>query len=186
MKTQAIVMTAAILSAIACNAQQNKGANETQQNNAKGNQPKVSWKVNKQLDKNGNVIAYDSTYTWSYTDTSGAPVSVNVDSVMGAFNGYFNNNFPSLWGRNFPNPFPNDSTFSNDFFQPNYFQNLWQDNFFNMENMFRQMDSLHNQFFQQNFPGLQQMPGQQTPAQQQPPVRQTPVKPNPDKPDTKI
>lgn len=33
----------------------------------KTNQPQVNYKVNKQYDENGNLVGYDSTFTYSYS-----------------------------------------------------------------------------------------------------------------------
>jgi hypothetical protein len=67
-----------------CNAQETKNENKTIKENA-ANEPKVDVKVNKQYDENGNLIAYDSTYVWSYSNASGNQVDVNIDSVLSRF-----------------------------------------------------------------------------------------------------
>jgi len=157
MKTLALVMMV-VIGVTACSAQQKKDLStskektETSQSNAK--QPKVSWKVNKKLDKNGNVISYDSTYTWSYTNMNGDSVSVDADSVLQSFHKYFNNNFPPLWEKNLSGPIWNDSIMRGELFRNDFFQNMWKEDVFDMDKMFRQMDSLRNQYFNETYPGL--------------------------------
>lgn len=92
---------------------------QKQKNPNTKNQPQVHINVNKQLDENGNVIRYDSTYSWSWTN-----IDKNVsDSVLNYF-------FPKsnlLWN----NPLSvldNDSLFFNQFSFP-----LLDDPFFDFD-----------------------------------------------------
>ncbi len=118
------------------------------------NQPKISWDVKKETDENGNVIRYDSTYTWSYSSTNGDSMVVNVDSVMQSFHSYFNTRLPLIWERSLTQPLWRDSLFYRDFYRDDYFYRRWQQDFFKMDDMFKQMDSLRNQFFHDQYPGL--------------------------------
>jgi hypothetical protein len=157
MKTLALVLVV-VIGVTACNAQQKKDLSRSKQTIETGqsmaNQPKVNWKVNKKLDKNGNVISYDSTYTWSYTNNKGDSVSVDADSVLESFHRYFNSNFPPLWEKSVGGPLWNDSLMRGDLFRDDFFQNMWKNDFFNMEKVFRQMDSLRNRFFDETYPGM--------------------------------
>lgn len=118
------------------------------------NTPKESWNVKKEKDENGNVTRYDSTYTWSYSSSSGDSVDVDVDSVLQSFDLYFNQQFPSLWGPRFMNPMHNDSALHPDFFRGDYFQNQWKKDMYDMNQLFRQMDSMRNKFFDETYPGM--------------------------------
>lgn len=83
-------------------------AQKPQKSNTK-NQPKVHINVNKQFDENGNIIRYDSTYSWSWTNTEES----FSDSVLNLF---------------FPKPnfildsplslFDNDTLLYNHFYSP--------------------------------------------------------------------
>lgn len=158
MKAKILMLSCALLTA-GCNAQENNQSGKTNNTPATGkNQPKISWKVDKQTDDNGNIIRYDSTYTWSYSNAEGENVSVDVDSVMKSFHSFFNQQYPSVWQHNFGGPVWNDSLLYRDFFQPDYFAKRWRNDFFEMDNMFRQMDSLRNKFFHDSFPGLSPLP----------------------------
>jgi hypothetical protein len=152
-----VMMMFITLLATGCNGQQESGSVEknVQKDNKKElNQPQVSWDVKKETDENGNVIRYDSTYTWSYTNIDGDTMVVGADSLMRSFHSYFNENFPPIWNRSFAQPLWNDSLFYRDFYRDDYFHNRWQQDYFEMDKMFRRMDSLRNQFLYDNYPGL--------------------------------
>mgnify|MGYP003972198063 FL=1 len=97
---------------------------------SKTESPNESWNVNKRYDKDGNIIQYDSSYSYSYSSNG---EYLNIDSLISNFG---MNNF-------FSNPFEIDSTF----------------NFFNQRNRmiedvfkeFIQIDSFFDDFFDDNF-----------------------------------
>ena len=97
----------------------------------KNDSPNESWNVHKRYDKGGNLIEYDSSYSYSYSSSG---EYLNIDSLISTFG---LNNF-------FSSPFEIDSTF----------------NFFNQRNQmiedvfkeFIQIDSLFNDFFDDYFP----------------------------------
>ena len=160
MRTTAIVLIGA-LSFGSCNAQEGKkepAEKKTEQDQAWSNQPKVSWDVKKELDDKGNIIRYDSTYTWSYSNMQGEPITVDADSVMRSFYQHFDRQFPSIWGRDLMNPFWDDTQMQRDFFRNDFFHDRWKNELFDLENMFHRMDSIRNDFFQRSYPGLIQPP----------------------------
>jgi hypothetical protein len=117
--------------------------------------PKVDIKVNKVFDENGNLVKYDSTYVWSYSNIKGDSVTVNADSVLSEFRPFINDRFPDFKTPDFNDFMFSDSSFYRNFFSPDYFYDRWQQSLKESERMFREMDSLKNLFFQQNYPGLQ-------------------------------
>ncbi len=137
-----------------CNAQskQNEKTDllitETEQN-----KPQANWKVNKKYDDKGNLIAYDSTYTWSYS-SKGKMREIEADSVLTMFRKQFNTELPSFFNRNFANPIWEDSLLYRDFAQPDYFMKKWDNHYFDMRGMMQEMDSLRNSFLKKNYPGL--------------------------------
>jgi hypothetical protein len=157
MKTHAIgfLMSLCMLSCSAQESEQNSpSASSENEIGTTTNQPKVSWKVNKEVDEDGNVIRYDSTYTWSYTNVEGDSMSVDMDSMMQSFNNYFDQHFSPMWNSSFNSPFRNDTLFHQDFFNDNFFQNRWENDFYDMDNLFHRMDSLRNRFFNESYPGF--------------------------------
>jgi hypothetical protein len=108
--------------------------------------PHVNIKVNKVYDEDGNVIRYDSTYVWSYSNSTGdVTLNINPDSLFRQFKPWFkqqlNMNDP------FTDEFFNDSTMYLDFFNNQHFFDQWQDELFNLQKEVRKMDSLKQLFF---------------------------------------
>lgn len=158
MKVIAFIL-ALTLSLSGCNAQdeqkdptaRDRSSAEIQKN--PGFEPKGSWTVNKELDENGNLIRYDSTYTYSYSSRNGDTMKIrNVDSVIRSFQNYFEDRFPKEWDQSFMNPYWTDPNLLDDFFKDDYFHSRWKDDFFDMEKKFLQMDSLRNKFSQDLHP----------------------------------
>lgn len=118
------------------------------------NKPQVNWEVNKKYDDKGNLIRYDSTYTWTYSN-NGKVQQVDADSVMSEFKQQFNTGFPSLFRNDFGNPVWEDSLFYRDFTSPDYFMQKWEQHYFDMSKIMRQMDSARNSFLKNKYPGLE-------------------------------
>jgi hypothetical protein len=156
---------AVALSLTSCNAQEKKGNAEHNDTAMKNNtstalsnqnqqEPHGTWKVNKEVDENGNLVRYDSIYQYSYGNINGKQVPARkMDSVMASFQKYMQARMPRAFSQGMMNPFESDSL-NTDFFENGFFQNHWEDFFPEMQQQLKQMDSLHQQFFQQNQPGL--------------------------------
>jgi hypothetical protein len=90
--------------------------------------PDVQINVNRELDQNGNVIRYDSTYSWSWSSDGSQPVNFELfgDSIGGRFFQSFDDGFfqsldnPVLFDDNYFNSFGsiNDSLFLHPFEMP--------------------------------------------------------------------
>ena len=138
----------------ACQAQTTGTEEKKETEPALDNKPKVEVKVNKVYDENGNVIRYDSTYVWSYTNTTGDPASVDVDSLMEQFRPFMQDHFQFTFP-GFDNQWLlNDTSFYDRFLDPGYFMNRWQDEVERMNRMMLEMDSLREQFLNEHYPGL--------------------------------
>ena len=142
---------------VSCSAQTNAEKNGEKKQEVKkelnANEPKVDIKVNKVYDENGNLVGYDSTYVWSYTNEQGDSVIVNPDSVLYQFKPFIGSNFPEFF-RDYDQEFLGDSLFYQDFMAPDYFMNRWEDEMSRMSQMMREMDSLKELFLQQHYPAL--------------------------------
>ena len=139
-----------------CSAQNEKTTNEKENlsSEQKSTEPKVDVKVNKVYDENGNLISYDSTYVWSYTNTFGDSVDVNIDSVMSQFKPMIGSHFPGFLNDNYNDYFFGDSLFYHDFLSPDYFFDRWEQERIRMNRMMREMDSLKELFFREQYPEL--------------------------------
>ena len=114
----------------------------------KQNEPKVHIDVNKEYDKNGNVIRYDSTYSWSWSNFDTSGTSTQFFYKHGLNDNFFGNNaFPD-------SDFFNNGTFpgfsDSLFFDP--FGKHFEENFMNMEKIMEEqmkmMDEIQLKFFE--------------------------------------
>lgn len=115
--------------------------------NSHANKPQVHINVKKVYDKNGNIIRYDSTYEWTYSNHSGKE-SINLDSLMGHFMPFFRKNLPDSLLRIFGNPDfnLNDPSMMLNFFNNARFFDQWQEEVFDMNHEMRALDSLRMEF----------------------------------------
>ena len=82
--------------------------------------PKGAWKVNKEFDENGNLIRYDSIYSWS-SNSKFDNLSITKDSLRKSFRSKLFKNFSEFENKGFQNMFSQDSLFSNHFFYDSFF-----------------------------------------------------------------
>lgn len=111
---------------------------------AQKNEPKIHIDVKKEYDDNGNVIRYDSTYSWSWSGGDTTGLNQSFYFIHGAGNDFFGSDIFSGFG----NPFfsgPQDSLTNDPFGQ------LFQDNFSQMERLMeeqmRMMQEMQLYFF---------------------------------------
>lgn len=114
--------------------------------------PKTDIQVNKKFDDKGNLIQYDSTYSYFYSSPNSRFNNINSDSVFKNFNEPFGNNFNDLFDENMNSIFFNDSLFKYDFYNKDYFSKRFQLNMRRFENMFKEMDSLKSDWLNQTYP----------------------------------
>ena len=115
--------------------------------------PQVDVRVNKQYDEDGNLIAYDSSYTSVYQGRSGD--AAFMDSVFKDFMPGFGMRYPFLNDPGFNSLFFPDTSFHRDFFHHDFFQKRMEMNQRYMQRMMEQMDSLKNQYFLRPAPSPQ-------------------------------
>jgi len=118
----------------------------------KGNQPKIDIKVNKEYDENGNIIRYDSSYSSSYFYSNSDLTEKEMDSIMNSFKPFFFDNYSNILDHSFDRFFFNDSLFFNDFYRDDFFEREYQRDYFPLNDVMRQFDSLKNEFFRRSIP----------------------------------
>ena len=116
------------------------------------NAPKTDVRVNKKYDDKGNLIQYDSTYSWYYHSPAGSIMHIESDSLYGNFRSFFQHRYDTLMNQNLNDIFFTDSLFGYDFFNPDYFLERYRLNMQKFENMFRQMDSLKMGYINRDYP----------------------------------
>jgi len=103
---------------IGCNGQNNEH-NKTQI--IEKEHPKGSWKVDKEFDEQGNLIKYDSIYSWSSSDISDGISTMDHDSLMQRFKSKFFSQYSKFQDDGFDSVFSEDSLFSQHFFNDDFF-----------------------------------------------------------------
>jgi len=104
------------------------------------NKPQTNIKVNKEYDNKGNMIRYDSTYSWSYS-SDGTNAEIN-DSMMNEIKSHFNQDMPFSIDDFFGDALQqgdsvsNKNTNLNEFFASRFRQNMEQ-----MNKLFSEKDS---------------------------------------------
>lgn len=150
-----IVALLVILVITGCNNQEKeKQQIESDEQEMSTIKPSEKWDVKKEYDEQGNLIRYDSIYSWSYSNVKGDSLRVNLDSIMDSFKMYFGKNRSIDWDDDFYYFPKNDSLFMKDFFKDDYFLRNWQMQHSEFEGMIKKMDSLRNDFLRKFHPGL--------------------------------
>ncbi|MDN3677797.1 hypothetical protein QWY90_10795 [Flavobacterium paronense] len=155
MKRIISILLATALVCTSCQGQEHKKEKKEKVTSQSANEkPKVEIKVNKKYDKQGNLIAYDSTYTSFYANRKGDKVL--MDSLFREFKPIFNKQFPLMKDENFNQLFYSDTLLYNDFFHDDFFRKRMELNQEYMRKMMQQMDSIKNAYFKKQGKELKQ------------------------------
>jgi len=127
-----------------CNGQKNEKDKDLSQN-----LPQTNIKVNKEYDKNGNIIKYDSTYSAYYSNIKGD--TLLRDSIFDNFKTQFNEKYFFSTQPYFNNFFFTDSLLGYDFYKKDFFYKRFRNNTNYMDKLFHEMDSIKNSFYSQQF-----------------------------------
>ncbi|RLD59514.1 MAG: hypothetical protein DRJ01_11210 [Bacteroidetes bacterium] len=147
MKRKWILFIAVTLILSSCNGQEKQIKNDKL--SGFKNEPKEDIRVNKEYDKDGNLIRYDSTYTYFYSNIEND--SITEDSIFNNFKKLFYLQYPFSHKSYFNDLFFEDSLMKYDFYKKDFFTERFRKNMEQTERMFQEMDSLKNQFFNQQF-----------------------------------
>lgn len=107
--------------------------------------PKTEVHVNKVYDADGNLIAFDSTYSSFYSSYNADPAM--MDSLFRDFQPRFNRQFPFMNDPGFNDLFFRDSLLYPDFFHDDFFRKRMEMNDRWMQQMMAEMDSMKNSYF---------------------------------------
>jgi hypothetical protein len=131
-----------LFSFIACQAQNNQDSKK--ENNIVKNQlPKGKWKVNKKYDKKGNLIQYDSVYTYSYQGKNFYN-NIEIDSLMNQFKLNFKEDLEEPFNSLFFTP--NENDLENSFFDQDYYLKNFKNKNYDINAMMQKMDSIRELF----------------------------------------
>jgi len=147
MKKHILLFMVSILS-LSCNSQDNN-RNKTEETDKQITEvPKGSWKVDKAFDENGNLISYDSIYSWSSHNKYDNLNGVDKDSLMKTFKSKFFTNFSQFENEGFEDVFSKDSLFSNHFFNDDFFGSNFGQDFMDVDKMRQQMIDRQKSFLE--------------------------------------
>lgn len=149
-----LMILISMLTILSCNAQDKKKEDSDKDLKEPKFQPEEKWDVKKEYDEQGNLIRYDSVYTWRYSTIEGDTIHQNLDSIMDNFRRYFESTAPYKWEKYFSYFPKDDSLFMKDFFAEDYFLRNWRRQNMELEEFIRQIDSSRNSFLRKNHPGL--------------------------------
>jgi hypothetical protein len=144
MKKYVLLFMIGLLS-VSCNGQKNE-PNESEERIVAP--PEGSWKVDKEFDENGNLIRYDSIYSWSSSRKLDTLSSLDRDSLLHSFKSKFFTNFSGFENEGFENVFAQDSLFSKHFFNDDFFRSDFGKEFMDIDNIRQQMIERQKQFLE--------------------------------------
>lgn len=110
--------------------------------------PKGSWKVDKEFDENGNLIKYDSIYSWSSSNNMEGLWAMDRDSLMRSFKSKFSKNYSRFEHQGFENMFSEDYLFSKYFFNDDFFGSDFGTDFMDIDQITQDLLSRQKQFLE--------------------------------------
>ena len=110
---------------------------ETEQADKK--ERKGNWKVDKEFDKFGNLIRYDSVYTWSSDKMFNNLSSNDRDSLIQSYKSRFFTDFSKFNNNRFEDVFSKDSIFIKRFFNDDFFGSNFGKDFMDIDKIRQQM-----------------------------------------------
>ena len=132
-----------------CNGQKNEQKTETKESDSKlVEQPKGTWKVNKEFDENGNLIRFDSIYSWSSNDEFDSLSLSDKDSLIQSFKSRFFKNYSGFENEGFSAVFSQDSLFSKRFFNDDFFGSNFGNDFMDIDKLRQQMIARQKKFLE--------------------------------------
>lgn len=145
-----IILLMAVLLSVSCNGQKNKDEKTESENHKESmvEQPKGSWKVDKEFDENGNLIRYDSIYSWSSSNKFDDLPEIGKDSLLKSFESKFFRNFSHFESQGFENMFTPDSLFSKHFFNDDFFKSDFGKDFMDLDDIRQQMQQRQKAFLE--------------------------------------
>lgn len=148
MKIQTLFLSALLLVLNSCQGQEKKENTLTKEGDRKDiAQPKGSWKVDREFDENGNLIRYDSIYTWS-SDSLGDLSGLDRDSLLSNFESKFYSHFSQFKNQGFGDLFEPDSLFSKRFFNDDFFESDFGEDFMELDNIRKHMMERQKRFLE--------------------------------------
>ena len=139
----AIALSIALMS---CNGQTARQKDESNKITAK---PRTDVKVDRKYDEKGDLIGYDSSYSYYYSNVKDDKKL--KDSIFNNFRNTLVKKYSFSRDPYFNDLFFADSLLKYDFYRKDFFLNRFRNNMGRMDSLFWGMDSLKNSFFSKQF-----------------------------------
>jgi len=138
------------LLSVSCKGQENETKKVEKEENKTNivEEPKGTWKVDKEFDENGNLIRYDSIYSWSSNDKFDNLSLSDKDSLMQSFKSRFFSNYSGFQNQGFEDVFSKDSLFSEHFFNDDFFGSNFGNDFMDIDKLRQQMIARQKKFLE--------------------------------------
>lgn len=150
MKKYSVLVLFALLT-MSCNSQEKKNKDDTQTEGSKEQikeTPKGSWKVNREFDEDGNLIRYDSIYSWSSNTDLGELATMDKDSILKSIQSRFYRSFSDFDNEGFPDFFAKDSLFNKQFFTDDFFESEFGQDFMDIDRVRERMEAMQRKFLE--------------------------------------
>lgn len=141
-----LITIALSITLMSCNGQTGK---QKDSNEKLAEKPQTNIKVERKYDDKGNLMGYDSSYSYYYSN-----VKDNKklrDSIFNNFRNMMNDKYFFSRSPFFNDLFFEDSLLKYDFYRKDFFLNRFRNNMRRMDSLFLGMDSLKNRFFSKQF-----------------------------------
>lgn len=132
---------------VSCNGQKNETIKKENKSNIV-EEPKGTWKVDKEFDENGNLIRYDSIYSWSSSSKFDNLSSVDRGSLIQSFKSRFYANYSGFENQGFEDVFSRDSLFSKHYFNEDIFGSNFGNDFMDIDKLRQQMIARQKKFLE--------------------------------------
>ncbi|RIV44164.1 hypothetical protein [Flagellimonas pelagia] len=148
MKNIAFLLLSSLI-CFGCNGQNKPDDKKADAASVTQEQPKGNWKVNREFDKDGNLIRYDSIYTWSSSDYADKLDRMDKDSLLQSFTSRFSGDFSPFNEEDFHSFFADDSLFTQRFFKEDFFESPIGKDFMDLDEIQKRMLDMQKKFLEQ-------------------------------------
>ncbi|MEP5254090.1 MAG: hypothetical protein ABJQ39_03445 [Winogradskyella arenosi] len=147
MKKQ-LLFTGLCLLFLSCNGQTETDKSLAQQASPKSqvNPPEGSWRVNKTYDEQGNLIRFDSVYSWSSHNGAQDLPQVEQDSLLSAMRSRFFSQFSGGHRSLLHQGFPEDSVIQSPLFLDDFFEQAMGTDMTDLDKIKQQLLERHKAF----------------------------------------
>lgn len=136
-----------------CNAQDKGNSDQTihVKDSLATSGPHATWKVDREVDENGNVVRYDSIYSYSYGNMDSIPLGIDLDGIMKKMPFFSQGNFSDFMADgNLKSFFGPDSLMQGRRFFEEFFEGQRGHDFSDIKQLMQQMDSLQRTIMGRN------------------------------------